>query len=71
MKYNKTIYKEILKHAFCLERHSYSPELNKLHLTTGEVLRAPQCTTIEQAAKYAATLIHKKAKQHLNNINKF
>lgn len=29
-----------------LERHTYAPELNKIHLENGVVLKAPQVTTL-------------------------
>jgi len=36
----------------CLERHAYAPEMNKLHMNSGIIHKAPQCTTIEQAVSY-------------------
>lgn len=38
-------YMKILK----LERHLYALELNKIHLETGQILPAPQVTTIQGA----------------------
>ena len=35
-----------------LERHAYAPELNKLHLTSGKIYKAPQQTNIKDAIKY-------------------
>jgi hypothetical protein len=36
-----------------LERHAYAPELNKLHLFTGDSIRVPGATTIDAARQMA------------------
>jgi hypothetical protein len=38
--------------AKALERHAYAPELNRLHMHSGKVHKAPGCTTFEQAVDY-------------------
>ena len=45
---NKKIDKNILK----LERHLYAPELNKVHLINGDILKTPYMTTISHAINY-------------------
>ena len=44
-----------MKRIYCLERHTYAPELNTLHYTDGTEVRVPQCTTIEEAVNYLKT----------------
>lgn len=36
----------------CLERHQYAPELNKIHLSDGTVVKSPGITNIEKAKQY-------------------
>ena len=45
---NKKIDKNILK----LERHMYAPELNKVHLINGDILKTPYMSTILHAINY-------------------
>lgn len=35
-----------------LERHKYAPELNKLHLETGEEISVPRCNLLTEAINY-------------------
>lgn len=35
-----------------LEIHTYAPELNKIHMSDGSVINAPQIKTIEQAERF-------------------
>ena len=57
-----TVYKTIVrrnkwitraqKDVIFLERHTYAPELNKLHFEGNKKYNVPQCTSIEQALLY-------------------
>ena len=44
-----------LKNVEALERHSYSPEMNKLHLVGGKIYRVPQQTNINDAIIYVTS----------------
>ena len=46
---NKKKFNRVLKLAFKLERHSYAPELNKLHLRNGKAITCAGSTTLEAA----------------------
>ena len=52
---DKKINKSILK----LERHLYAPELNKVYLINGDILKTPYMTTISHAINYLQILPHK------------
>lgn len=43
---------ELKKLVHSLERHAYGPELNKLHLLSGETISTPNKTTIDNAVRY-------------------
>lgn len=45
---DKKINKSILK----LERHLYAPELNKVYLINGDILKTPYMTTISHVINY-------------------
>jgi len=42
----------LLSHVDGLQRHRYAPELNCLQLKDGRLLKAPQCTSIDEAVDY-------------------
>ena len=43
---------KINTHILKLEKHLYAPELNKVHLIDGKVLKVPYMTTISNAINY-------------------
>lgn len=45
------IYK-IEKKVLCLEKHSFAPELNKLHFLDGSFTKVPQQTTVKKAVEF-------------------
>jgi len=49
MKQPRTPFEAFLRNVEKLERHSYAPELNQIHLRDGQKIKTPQCTSIEEA----------------------
>ncbi len=43
---------KINKYILKLEKHLYAPELNKVHLINGKVLKTPYMTSISHAINY-------------------
>jgi len=35
-----------------IEVHKYAPELNKIHMTDGSIINAPQIKTIKEAERF-------------------
>ncbi len=50
--YSTIIRHEIKRKAYKLERHLYTPELNKLHFINGSTVNTPHITCIEKAIDY-------------------
>ena len=51
--FKKDMIEEIIEYCFCLEKHQYAPELNKLHFEDDSLsIKVPNCTTFEECKEF-------------------